>query len=95
MLKKEEFISSIGYDGMAAIVDKTRRTKNKDKDIHALLQEGAFRSAAALALFNKSNEEMQLVADEYNKRCGAGYTLDQIPRLFGIAPVEVTKTLVL
>ncbi len=95
MLKKDDAINAIGYTGMVALVDKNRRTKNKNKSVKDLLADGAYRSAAALALFNNSEEELQLVADTYNKLSGGDYNTKQIARLFGVAGVAVSKTLAL
>ena len=52
-MTKNDFISSIGYDGAAAVVDKERRAKNGGKTLQALLEAGAFRSAAAFAAYDE------------------------------------------
>lgn len=90
-----KFISSIGYDGNSAIVDKVRFSKNKNKDLKTLLQEGSFRSAAAYAVYTNSQDDLQHVADCYNSRSGSHYTKEQIPRLFGVSNVDIKKILIL
>ncbi len=90
-----KFISSIGYDGNSAIIDKVRFAKNKNKDLKTLLQEGAFRSAAAYAVYTGSQEDLQNVADCYNSFSASHYKKEQIPRLFGVSNVEVKKILIL
>ncbi|CEM61091.1 hypothetical protein [Treponema phagedenis] len=94
-MKKDDFISSIGYDGPAAIVDRARKVKNAGKSLTTLLEEGSFRAATALALYNDSEEDLQTVADYYNKLAGSSYTATTIARVFGIAKVDVPKILFL
>ena len=92
-MKKEHFISTIGYDGMAAVVDKKRYAKNAHKSVKELLEEGAYRAAAAVAIYDNSDEEMEEVIAFYNNASGSHYTKEQLSRLFGVAKVEVKKTL--
>ncbi|MGP1577219.1 MAG: hypothetical protein ACTTH7_07010 [Treponema sp.] len=94
-MKKNDFISSIGYDGAAAVVDKIRRSQNNGKTIEQLLESGAFRSAAALALYNNSNEGLTAVADYYNKLAHSHYTAENITRVFGITKSESKKIIIL
>jgi len=95
MMRKEHFISTIGYDGLAAVVDKKRYKNNSTKSIKELLEEGAYRTAAAIAIYDDSQEEMEEVISFYNKASGSSYTKEQLLRLFGIAKVEAKKTLFL
>lgn len=94
-MTKNDFISSIGYDGAAAVVDKTRRAKNSGKNLTELLESGAFRSAAALAAYNDSHEDLQAVADYYNKRAHSNYTAENILRVFGITKTSAKKIILL
>ncbi|UTC65978.1 MULTISPECIES: hypothetical protein [unclassified Treponema] len=88
-----DFINTIGYDGNSAIVDKARLSKNSNKNIDELLQTGAFRAAAAYAVYTESEDDLQKVADEYNKLSNSNYKKEQIKRLFGVSKVEVKKKL--
>lgn len=90
-----KFFCSIGYDGKSSIIDKTAFSKFKNKNISQLLECGAFRQAAAYAIYSDSNEYLQLVADAYNKLSNSNYTKEQIPRLFGVSKVDVKKLLFL
>ncbi len=92
-MKKEHFINTIGYDGLVAVVDKRRYKKNASKSIKQLLEEGAYRVAAAIAIYDNSDKEMEEVISFYNNVSGSHYTKEQLPRLFGVAKVEVKKTL--
>ena len=94
-MKKEYFISSIGYDGMMAVIDKRRFKKNAKKTLKELLEEGAYRVATAMAIYDDSDEEKEEVVNYYNEKSGAHYTKEQIGRLFGVAKVDVKKILML
>lgn len=94
-MKKEYFISSIGYDGMMAVIDKKRFKKNAKKTLKELLEEGAYKSAAAMAIYDDSDEEKEEVVTYYNEKTGFHYTKEQIGRLFGVAKVDVKKVLML
>ncbi len=94
-MKKEHFTSSIGYDGMSAVVDKKRYAKNAQKSIKELLEEGHYRAAAAFAIYDESESEMEEVISFYNNISGSNYTKEQLPRLFGVAKVDVKKVLML
>jgi len=90
-MKKNDFISTIGYDGGAAVVDKIRRIKHAQKTLMQLLETSAFRSAAALAIYNNAQDELQTVADYYNNLAHTHYKPEDLPRLFGIAKTESKK----
>ena len=92
-MKREHFISTIGYDGLSAVVDKRRYKMNSSKSIKELLEEGSYRAAAAIAIYDNSDEEMEEVITFYNNASGSNYTKEQLPRLFGVAKVEVKKVL--
>ena len=92
-MKREHFISTIGYDGLSAVVDKRRCKENASKSIKELLEKGAYRAAAAIAIYDNSDEEMQEVIAFYNNASGSNYTKEQLSRLFGVSKVEVKKTL--
>ncbi len=94
-MKRNDFISAIGYDGAAAVVDKTRRAKAGNKTVPQLLEAGLFRSAAALAIYNDSVDELRTVTDFYNNLAHAEYTPEQVARLFGISGTKSKKIVVL
>jgi hypothetical protein len=94
-MTKNDFISAIGYDGAAAVVDKERRAKNGGKSLMELLEAGAFRSAAAFAAYDDSQEELQTVTDYYNKLAHSDYTAENILRVFGITKTSSKKVILL
>ncbi len=94
-MKKEYFISSIGYDGMMAVVDRKRFKSNAKKSLKDLLDGGFYRAAAAMAIYDDSDEEKEQVISYYNEKSGSHYTKEQLGRLFGVAKVDVKKILML
>lgn len=94
-MTKNDFISTIGYDGAAAVVDKGRRAKNSGKTVRELLEAGAFRSAAAVAAYDDSSDELASVADYYNKLAHSDYTAENILRVFGITKTGGKKIILL
>ena len=94
-MTKNDFISTIGYDGAAAVVDKERRAKNGGKTLQELLNAGAFRSAAAFAVYDDSPEELKTVTDYYNTLAHADYTTENILRVFVITNSNSKKIIFL
>jgi hypothetical protein len=94
-MKKEHFISSIGYDGMMAVVDRKRFKINARKSLKDLLEGGFYRAAAAMAIYDNSDEEKEEVIAYYNNKTGSHYKKEQLGRLFGVAKVDVKKILML
>lgn len=94
-MKKNDFISTIGYDGDAAVVDKERRAKNGTMTLQELLKAGAFRSAAAFAAYDDSQDELKTVTDYYNAVAHADYAPETILRVFGITKSTSKKTILL
>ena len=94
-MKKANFLSTIGYDGLSAVVDKKRYKKNLKKSLKELLEEGSYRAAAAMAIYDNSDEEKEEVISFYNSVSNSHYTKEQLPRLFGVAKVDAKKLLLL
>jgi hypothetical protein len=95
MISRDDIVWAIGYDGNAALVDRTARNRHKNMTTAQLAEAGLFRAAAASAIYAGSAEELKLVADTYNARAKTSYPVDIIARLFGVAKITVTRTLVL
>lgn len=82
-MKKNDFMSVIGYHGDVALVDKRLRSRVASKSMQQLIEEGQFKAAFCLSFFT-GEQERQLLLDAYNKLCGGGYTLKELERLFGV-----------
>lgn len=95
MITRQDAVSAIGFDGNAALVDRTVRARFGLLSTAELLQAGQYRAAAVSALYSGNGDELALVAKAYNEASGSSYTPEQIPRLFGVSRAEVPRTLVL
>lgn len=95
MISREDVVSAIGYDGNAALVDRSARRRYGSMTTQQLIDAGFFRAATASALYADSKEELARVAEAYNRVSGSSYSVDAMPRLFGVAKVSVPRTLAL
>ena len=95
MISREDMLFSIGYDGNAALVDRSARTKFGKYSTAQLIDAGLFRAATASAIFSGSQDELAQVASAYNRCAKANYPVEAIPRLFGVAKVTASKILAL
>lgn len=93
MISREDAIAAIGFDGEAALVDKAMKKEYASLSTAQLAEAGLYRAAAASALYSGSEEELALVAAVYNKAAGTTYSVEAIPRLFGVTRPKVNKTL--
>ena len=88
-IPKEYSAWTVGYDGLAAVVDKGGMSAaGKKASVAALLQKGLYRAAAAAAVNSEqADEDIRAVIDAYNAACGnnrSGYKPEDIYRLFGV-----------
>ncbi|MDR2784271.1 MAG: hypothetical protein LBB48_10650 [Treponema sp.] len=96
MLSREDFVFTIGYDGPSAVVDKQALQKYGALSTKELAEKGLFRVAYLSALYSKNPDEMKVVVGIYNKTAGAFDTVSShLDRLFGVFPVEVSRSIVL
>lgn len=96
MLPRADFIFTIGYDGPAAIVDGQAKKRYGALSTRELAEKGLFRAAYSSAVFSKNPEEIDIVAELYNKAAGTAYTSSSsLDRLFGVFPVEVKRAVIL
>jgi hypothetical protein len=78
------------------LVDGAARKLYDGLSTAELAEKGFFRAAAISALSSSSSDaELALVAKAYNERAGSAYLPEALPRLFGVARVVASKTLVL
>jgi len=95
MKSREDFIFTIGYDGPAAVIDGQARKNYSKLTTKELAEKGLFRAAYASAVFSKDQKEIDLVLDVYNKTTGSEVPAGSLQRLFGVFPVEVSRSIVL
>ena len=93
MISREDMLFAIGFDGNAALVDRSARIRFGKFSTVQLIEAGLFRAATASAVYSDSNADLTLVAEAYNRCAKSAYPVDAIPRLFGVAKVSVSKIL--
>jgi hypothetical protein len=111
MLSRADFIFTIGYDGPSAVVDGQAKKRYGSLSTAQLAEAGLYRAAYSSAVYKDSsfsgdrgsnftgdrdhNEEITLVIEKYNRAAGTSYTAGDLPRLFGVFPMEVKRAIVL
>ena len=96
MLTREEFIFTIGYDGPAAVVDGQAKRRYGNLSTRELAEKGQFRAAYSSAIWSKDPKEIETLVEIYNRISGASLTPDSpLDRLFGVFPINVTRSITL
>jgi len=86
-LKKDDFVSTIGYSGDTAIVDKN--LQRPDTPIKVLLEKGLYKAAFSRALYEKDIQAQEAVLKEYNRISNSHYkSVEELKRLFGVFQVQ-------
>ena len=95
MLPREDFIFTIGYDGMAAVVDKRAKSTYGKLSTRELAEKGLWRPAYSSAVYSGNDEERKFVVEAYQRAMPdtstAGFTAPE--RLFGVIPVDVKRSI--
>jgi len=96
MLTRDEFIFTIGYDGPAAVVDGQARRRYGGLSTKELAEKGLFRAAYSSAIWSKDKKEIETLVEIYNRISGASLTTSSpLDRLFGVFPINVTRSITL
>jgi len=105
VLSRADFIFTIGYDGPAAVVDSHAKRKFGKLSTRELAEAGLFRAAYSSAVHSKDKQEIKFVVEAFRKLnpgpdgnaeidlSEAG--ISALNRLFGVFPVEVTRSIVI
>lgn len=67
-MKKIEFISTIGYQGNAALVSQKLMKTYKGLSLEQLVEQGYFRAAVATVIFDTLSDKEQYLVDTYNSQ---------------------------
>ncbi len=91
MIKKHDFIWTIGFQGNTAIVNKRQRTESRDITPSVLLAEGMLRAAFSSALWEQEIESKATALEDFRllfvKATGLDIGLDNIKRMLGVYQV--------
>jgi len=91
-MKKSDFVSTIGYTGNTAIVDKN--LQKSELPVKALLEKGLYKAAFSSSLYENNIQDQELVLNEYNRISNSSYrSVEELKRLFGVFQVQekITK----
>ncbi len=91
-MKEQDFISTIGYSGTTAIVDK--KVRREAGSVQTLLGKGLFKAAFSKALYNENLKEQKFVLARYNELSHGNYSSpEEIKKLFGVfvVPQGISK----
>jgi uncharacterized protein (DUF608 family) len=95
MLSRADFIFTIGYDGPSAVVDGQAKKRYSSLSTGELAEKGMFRAAYSSAIWSKDPKELETVVEIYSKITGKPVQESSLQRLFGVFPVEVSRSIVL
>jgi len=96
MLSREEFIFTIGYDGPAAVIDSQAKKHYGSLSTRELAEKGLFRAAYSSAIWSKDPKDLDAVVEVYNRVSGSSLTANSsLDRLFGVFPIEVSRSITL
>ena len=95
-MKRNDFVFSVGYQGISAIVDKTAKRKYSSLSTKDLADKGLYRAAFCSALFSQDEEEIKTVMAIYNSRSKTGTkSVEEMKRLLGVfgIPDNISKVI--
>jgi len=98
VMKREDFIFTIGYSGDTALVDGRARKEYARLSVQELTEKGLWRAAFCAALFDENREGMDLVVENYNRRSGAHLrSVQDMKRMLGVydVPADISKVKIL
>ena len=95
MIKREDFIFTVGYDGNIAVVDSNARKKYGKLSTSELLSAGFFKPALCSAIFAENEEDIESVRGSFSRITGVDIkNEDQLKLILGVqkVPENITKT---
>ncbi|MDZ7794376.1 MAG: hypothetical protein U5P10_12020 [Spirochaetia bacterium] len=98
MMKRDDFVFTIGYQGDTALIDSRARKDFSKLSTEELAERGLWRAAFCSALYAQSEEQMQQVVEKYNQKSGAKLeSVNDMKRMLGVfeVPEEIEKIKVL
>lgn len=89
MIKREDFMFTVGYEGSTAIVDGKAKKQFGSLSVDDLIDQGQYKAAFCAALYDQDEEAMRKVRESYNSLTGSEYeNSDQMRRLLGVDRVR-------
>ncbi|MFW5801237.1 MAG: hypothetical protein ACOCVC_04355 [Spirochaeta sp.] len=87
-INRQDFIFTIGYTGMAAVVDAEGKKRYGNLSAQQLMDKGLYRCAFASVIYDNNETELQQFVDEFRTKTRIQVeSVDQVRRLFGVYQV--------
>ncbi len=96
MIKREDFIFTIGYSGSSAIVDSSLKKKFGSLAGEELAKKGLFKAALCSAVFDNRESELDRVLAIYNSKAEEAIkSTGELKRKFGVfeVPAGITRVI--
>ena len=88
MIKRNDFIFTVGYQGDTAIVNASAKKKYGRLTTEELAKQGLFKSAICSAVYDENEEELERVMHIFNERNGKSVdSVASLKRMFGVTKV--------
>ena len=96
MLSRGDFVFTIGYDGPVAVIDGQAKRRYGSLTTSELAEKGLFRAAYSSAIWSKDPKDLQSLVEIYNRISGSSLKPDSpLDRLFGVFPIEASRSITL
>lgn len=94
MIKRDDFIFTLGYQGSTAIVDRVLKSQNPHASLESLIEKNLLKSALAFAIYEQSEEQCEKILQVYNEKIKEKITsVAALKKAFGVdrIPEEIDK----
>lgn len=94
MINRADFIFTVGYEGNAAIVDKSLKRRYGRFSTRELAEKGLLKAALCSALYSQKADEFELVLQAYNEKTTHKVrSIEELKRTYGVneIPHKVVK----
>ncbi len=96
MIGRDDFTFTIGFSGSAAIVDGALKRRYGALSVRELARQGLFKAAIGRAIYDRQEEELRAVLEEYNRQARRPLqSVEELKRIFGVyeSPGEVGRVI--
>lgn len=96
MMKREDFVFTIGFEGNTAVVDSRSRKRYRSLSTLELVEKGLYRQAFCSALYSADAQEMEQLLSYMREHTSFDASSEiALKRLFGVfeVPEGITRTL--
>jgi hypothetical protein len=94
VIRREDFIFALGYEGDVAVVDGRSRGKYRRYTAVKLAEEGLFKPAVCAAVYDEDKDALEKVLEIYNHKAASPVpSVDELKRTLGVTevPPGITK----